>query len=101
MNAPLSAVRLAFAVERAVVSEAAHEPALSHALTEVELEARRRGPLRPLLMEAKRQGLIPAAADLDLRLDTLLAVPYFQLLVRQSPPNPGLSTHLVDQALSG
>ena len=84
---------------RSVVSDAAHEPELSAALQAVTTEAREAGPMRPLLLQARERGLLPADADIDLLLDLILGAPYFQLIVRQAPPRPGLARALVDQFL--
>lgn len=84
---------------RAVVSDAAHEPQLSAALDEVTSDARERGPLRPLLLACRDRGLLPADADIELIIDLMLGAPYFQLIVRQIPPNPELARALVDQFL--
>lgn len=85
---------------RSVVSEAAHEPELSTALQTVTTEAREAGPMRPLLLEAREQRLLPPDADIDLLLDLMLGAPYFQLIVRQIPPRPELARALVDQFLT-
>lgn len=84
---------------RSVVSDAAHEPELSAALQAVTTEAREAGPMRPLLLEARDQGLLPADADIGLLLDLVLGAPYFQLIVRQVSPRPELARALVDQFL--
>lgn len=84
---------------RSVVSEAAHESELSRALQAVTTEAREAGPMRPLLLAAREQGLLPPDADIDLLLDLLLGAPYFQLIVRQVPPRPEQARALVDQFL--
>ena len=82
---------------RAVVSHAAHEPELSRAMTAITQGARDHGPLRPLVEEAKRQGLGRASADTGLLLDLLLGAPLFQLLVLQIPPDPASARALVSQ----
>lgn len=87
------------AAVRSVVSDAAHEPELSAALQAVTTEAREAGPVRPLLLEARDQGLLPPGADIDLLLDLILGAPYFQLIVRQVSPRPELARALVDQFL--
>ena len=84
---------------RSVISEAAHAPELSAALQAVTTEAREAGPVRPLLLAARDQGLLAADADIDLLLDLILGAPYFQLIVRQVPPRPQQARALVDQLL--
>lgn len=84
---------------RSVASEAAHAPELSAALQAVTTEAREAGPVRPLLLAARDQGLLAADADIDLLLDLILGAPYFQLIVRQVPPRPQQARALVDQLL--
>ena len=84
---------------RSVASEAAHAPELSAALQAVTTEAREAGPVRPLLLAARDQGLLAADADIDLLLDLILGAPYFQLIVRQVTPRPQQAQALVDQFL--
>lgn len=80
---------------RAVISHAAHEPELSAAMALILAGARDYGALRPLVEEARRQGLVAADADVWLLLDLLLGAPFFQLLVRQVPPDPADARALV------
>ncbi|MGH6996750.1 MAG: TetR/AcrR family transcriptional regulator [Phenylobacterium sp.] len=80
---------------RAVISHAAHEPELSTAMAMILAGARERGALRPLVEEARRQGLVAPDADVWLLLDLLLGAPFFQLLVRQIPPDPAEARALV------
>ncbi|WP_293407117.1 TetR/AcrR family transcriptional regulator [Phenylobacterium sp.] len=84
---------------RAVISHAAHEPELSAAMAMILAGARDHGALRPLVEEARRQGLVAADADVWLMLDLLLGAPFFQLLVRQVPPDPADARALVDLLL--
>jgi len=79
----------------AVISHAAHEPELAAAVETVNAGVREHSVLRPLVEEAKRQGLAAADADTGLMLDLLLGAPFFQLLVRQVPPEPGAARALV------
>lgn len=78
---------------RAVVSHAAHEPELSAALRAMTDHEREHGPLRPLV-----EQLAPGR-DIDLMLDLLLGLPFFQLLIRQTPPDPAQARALVAQVL--
>lgn len=82
---------------RAVISHAPYEPELSRAMTLITQGARDHGPLRPLVEEAKRQGLARADTDTGLLLDLLLGAPFFQLLVLQVPPDPASARALVSQ----
>lgn len=84
---------------RAVISDAAHEPALSAAMEEVTTAARVHGPMRPLVLEIQAQGLLPADADIDLTLDLMLGAAYFQLLVRQVPPEPAQARAVIDRLI--
>ena len=84
---------------RAVVSHAAYEPELSDAMRAITDEARDHGPLRPLVEEARRQGLIAPTADTGLMLDLLLGAPFFQLLARQTAPDPEQAGALIDLIL--
>ncbi|KRB40562.1 MAG: TetR/AcrR family transcriptional regulator [Pseudomonadota bacterium] len=79
----------------AVISHAAHEPELAGAMETVNAGMREHSALRPLVEEAKRQGLAPAGADTGLMLDLLMGAPFFQLLVRQVPPDPGAARALI------
>ena len=84
---------------RAVISHAAHEPELSAAMAMILAGAREHGALRPLVEEARRQGLVAPDADVGLLLDLLLGAPFFQLLVRQVRPDPSSAKALVDLLL--
>lgn len=84
---------------RAVISDAAHEPQLSAALQEVTTEARERGPMRALVLEAQDRGMLAPDADIGLILDLMLGAPYFQLIVRQVTPRPEQARALVDQLI--
>lgn len=84
---------------RAVVSEAAQEPELSTAMRRMTDQLRDTGPLHGLVTRARREGLLPAEADIGLTLDLLLGPPFFQLLVLQSPPDPRQAPALVDRVL--
>src|SRR3990167_3003262 len=84
---------------RAVISHAAEEPELARALADVTDGAREHGPLRPLVEQAVREGLLPGDTDVHLILDLLLGPIFFQLLVRQSAPHRGLAAALVGQIL--
>lgn len=79
----------------AVISHAAHEPELAEAMETVNAGMREHSALRPLVEEAKRQGLAPATADTGLMLDLLMGAPFFQLLVRQVPLDPGHARALI------
>lgn len=80
---------------RAVISHAAHEPELSAAMALILAGARDYGALRPLVEEARRAGLVAPDADTWLMLDLLLGAAFFQLLVRQIPPDPADAPALV------
>jgi AcrR family transcriptional regulator len=82
---------------RAMVSEVAFEPELSRCLREVEVE--RRQLLRARVERALAAGYGEADADVELVVDLLLGVPYFQLLVRQRAPAPASAAKLVDSVL--
>lgn len=84
---------------RALISHAAEEPELARALADVTDGARERGPLRPLVEKAVREGLLPSETDVHLILDLMLGPIFFQLLVRQSAPDRGLAAALVGQLL--
>ena len=86
-------------VAPAVISHAAHEPELSAATALILAGAREHGALRPLVEEARRQGLVAPDADVGLLLDLLLGAPFFQLLVRQVRPDPSSAKALVDLLL--
>lgn len=79
----------------AVVSHAAYEPELAAAVEMLNAGVREHSALRPLVEEAKRQGLAAVDADTGLMLDLLLGAPFFQLLVRQVPLEPGSARALV------